>query len=89
MIVESCSVMTRETYAEGYHHKCNLRDSREGKHTLDVALCTCYSSSIEGGECTYNNHYLKGLRSILNPYGEETCNLEHTGNHHGGSVDKS
>ena len=88
MVVENGTMMTWQTYAEGYHHKCNLRDCREGKHTLDVALCTSYSGSVEGGESTNNHYYLKSLGSVLNPYGEQTCNLEHTGNNHGSSMDK-
>ena len=88
MIVENCSVMTGEANAECHHHERNLRDCREGKHTLDVALCTSYSGSVEGGESTNNHYYLKSLRSVLNPYGEQTCNLEHTGNNHSSSVDK-
>ena len=88
MIVENSSVMTREANAERHHHEGNLRDCREGKHTLDVALGASYGCSVEGGESTDNYDNLKSLGSVLNPYGEETCNLKHTGNHHGGSVDK-
>src|SRR5574344_1450761 len=81
-------MMSWHTYAEGYHHKRNLRDGGEGENTLDVALGASHGSGIESGEDTYpyNNTHLTG--SILNPQGEETCNLEHTGNNHRCGVDE-
>ena len=81
-------MVTRQTYAECYHHERNLRDCRECKHTLDVALCASNGCCVEGCESTYDNDYLKSLRSVLDPYREKTCNLEHTCNDHGSGVDK-
>ena len=43
------------TCSEGNHHECNLRDCRECKTTLDIALGTCNCSGIECSECTYHN----------------------------------
>ena len=74
--------------AEGYHHERNLRDGGEGKHTLDVCLGTCHSSSIESGEDTHPNDDAHSLGSILNPQREHACNLEHTGNHHSSGVNE-
>src|SRR5574344_398719 len=81
-------MMSWHTYAEGYHHKRNLRYSREGEHTLDVALGASHGSGIESGEHSnpYHNAHVTG--SILNPQGEETCNLENTGNNHRGGMDE-
>ena len=77
-----------EAYAESHHHEGNLRDSGEGKHALDVALCAGDGSGIEGGEGTYPNNDGETLGSVLNPDGEHTCNLEHTGHNHRGGVDE-
>ena len=77
-----------EAYAESHHHKGNLRNRGEGKHALDVALCAGYSGSIEGGEGTYPYNDGETLGSVLNPDGEHTCNLEHTGHNHRGGVDE-
>ena len=48
----------------------------------------CNGCCVEGCESAYDNDNLKSLRSVLNPYREETCNLEHTCNDHGSGVDK-
>ncbi len=75
--------------AERHHHKRNLRDGGEGQYALNVALAASHCGSVESGEGTYPSHNVKCARGILNPQGEEACNLEHTSNHHGGSMDKS
>ena len=73
---------------ERYHHERNLRDGGEGQHALDVALAAGHGGSVEGGEGSHPGHYVKGSGSILNPQGEETGNLEHTGHYHGGGMDE-
>ena len=87
MVVDN-SLVTRHTNSESNHHKSNLRDCRECQHTLDIALSTSNSSSIESGEDTdvHNNAHL--TRSILNPQWEQAGNLEHTSYNHGSSVDE-
>ena len=89
MGVDHLSMMSWHTYAKGYHHKRNLRDGGEGENSLDVALGASHGSGIESGEHShpYNNTHL--TRGILNPQGEETGYLEHTGNNHRGGVDES
>lgn len=56
-----------------HHHKGNLRDGREGKHTLNVALAASHGSCIECGERTYPSYDVECARCIVNPQGEETC----------------
>ena len=41
---------------KGNHHECNLRDCRECKTTLDIALGTSNCCCIECCECTYYNN---------------------------------
>ena len=55
-------MMSWYTYAEGYHHKRNLRYSREGEHTLDVALGASHGSSIECGEYAQNPELINLMR---------------------------
>ncbi len=87
MIVEH-TMMTRQRNTEGHHHEGNLRNGREGQHTLDVALGTSHSSGIESGEDTYPDHDAHLRLSVLNPEGKHTGNLEHTSYHHRSSVDE-
>ena len=81
MIVEH-GMLTRQTYAQCHHHKGNLRDSGEGKHTLDITLGTGNGCGIESGEDTYPYHNAQLRLRILNPQGEHTGDLEHTSNDH-------
>ena len=88
VVVEDGTMMTRQADAESHHHEGNLRDGGEGQHTLDVALGASHGSGIEGGDDTHHDDHRHGLRSVLNPQGEHAGNLEHTGDHHRGSMDE-
>ena len=88
VIVEH-AVMTRQTNTESHHHERNLRNRREGKHTLDVGLGTGNSSGIESREHTDPHDNAHGLGGILNPKREHAGYLEHTGNDHRGGVNES
>ena len=78
----------RQTYTQSHHHEGNLRDGREGQHTLDITLGASHSSCIKGRESTDPSHDVQRLRSILYPQGEHTGHLEHTSYHHRSSVNQ-
>ena len=40
VIIHDSTMMTGQRYTQCHHHKCNLRDGREGEHTLDIRLAT-------------------------------------------------
>ena len=88
MGVNYLTMVTWHTYTERHHHKRNLRNGRESKHTLDVALGASYCGGIESGEHTHPYHDAHLAGSILNPQWEETRNLEHTGNNHRCGMDE-
>ena len=88
MVVNHRTVFARKTYAQRHHHEGNLRNGRERKYALDVTLNASHRCCIEGGNNTYPHNNRHGLGSILNPEGEEACNLEHTGNNHRRSVNQ-
>ena len=85
-VLMSCHLLGANT--EGNHHERNLRNGRESKHTLDVCLCAGNSGCIESGEHTYPHDDAHCLGCILNPQGEHTRNLEHSGNNHRCGVDE-
>ena len=53
-----------------YHHERNLRNCREGKHALDVCLCTGHHCRIECSECSHVCYYVQHLRRKFNENGE-------------------
>ena len=73
--------------AERYHHEGNLRDSREGKHALDVDLHAGYHGGVERGESTHNGDDDQSafLHEVER---EETGHKVDTGHNHGGGVDE-
>ena len=87
VIVEH-SLMAGQANAEGHHHEGNLRNRREGQHTLDVGLGTSHGSGIESGDDTHPHDDRHGLRGILNPQREHASHLEHTGHNHRGGMDE-
>ena len=88
-VVVEHGFVTGKAHAECHHHEGNLGNGRESQHTLDVALGTSHGGGIEGGEHTHPHDNAHRLGSVLNPQGEHTGNLEHTGHHHGSSVNQS
>ena len=88
VVVNHRSVFSRKTYAQRNHHKGNLRNGRERKYALDVTLYASYRCRIEGGNNTYPHYNGHRLRSVLNPEGEEACNLEYTSHNHRRSVNQ-
>ena len=88
VVVNHRTVFARKTYAQCHHHKGNLRNGREGKYALDVALNASHRCCIEGSNNTYPHDNRHRFGSILNPEGEEACNLEYASHNHRRSVNQ-
>ena len=74
-------------HAKRYHHKGNLRDSREREHTFNIDLAASHYGGIESRDGADTGD--KQQRCFLNKVEREHAgNQINAGNHHGSSVDE-
>ena len=81
-VVELGACDTQRSY-----HECDLRNGRECKHTLDIALYTCHSRSIKRSERTDYSDYIKS-HAVNSINWEHACHKVNTCHNHRGGMDK-